>query len=43
MSSTRIHGRLHLRASILSFRTHLAHVDDAIDALQHAAQALEAE
>lgn len=42
-SSTRIHGRLHLRAAILSFRTHLDHVDEAIDALQHAARTLEAE
>jgi glutamate/tyrosine decarboxylase-like PLP-dependent enzyme len=43
LSSTRIYGRLHLRAAILSFRTHLEHVDAAIDALQHAARALEAE
>jgi glutamate/tyrosine decarboxylase-like PLP-dependent enzyme len=43
LSSTRIYGRLHLRAAILSFRTHLEHVDEAIDALQHAARALEAE
>lgn len=43
LSSTRIYGRVHLRAAILSFRTHLEHVDDAIDALQQAARALEAE
>ncbi|MFD1612348.1 pyridoxal phosphate-dependent decarboxylase family protein [Sphingomonas tabacisoli] len=43
MSSTRIHGHTHLRAAILSFRTHLEHVDAAIDALQDAAKALEAE
>jgi aromatic-L-amino-acid/L-tryptophan decarboxylase len=43
MSSTRINGRVHLRAAILSFRTHLEHADEAIDVLQHAARALEAE
>jgi glutamate/tyrosine decarboxylase-like PLP-dependent enzyme len=43
LSSTRIYGRVHLRAAILSFRTHLEHVDAAIDALQNAARALEAE
>jgi glutamate/tyrosine decarboxylase-like PLP-dependent enzyme len=43
LSSTRIYGRVHLRAAIGSFRTHLAHVDEAIDALRHAAQTLEAE
>ncbi|GAO39552.1 putative aromatic L-amino acid decarboxylase [Sphingomonas changbaiensis NBRC 104936] len=43
LSSTRIYGRLHLRAAILSFRAHLEHVDEAIDALQSAARALEAE
>jgi glutamate/tyrosine decarboxylase-like PLP-dependent enzyme len=43
MSSTRLYGRTHLRAAILSFRTHLEHVDAAIDALQDAARALETE
>jgi glutamate/tyrosine decarboxylase-like PLP-dependent enzyme len=42
-SPTRIYGRFHLRAAILSFRTHLEHVDEALDVLQHAARALEAE
>lgn len=42
-SATRIHGRTHLRAAILSFRTHLEHVDEAIDVLRHAARKLEAE
>jgi glutamate/tyrosine decarboxylase-like PLP-dependent enzyme len=43
LSSTRIYGRVHLRAAIGSFRTHLEHVDAAIDALCDAARALEAE
>lgn len=42
-SATRIHGRTHLRAAILSFRTHLEHIDEALDVLQHHARALEAE
>jgi glutamate/tyrosine decarboxylase-like PLP-dependent enzyme len=42
-SDTRIHGRVHLRAAILSFRTHLEHIDEALDVLQHGAKALEAE
>lgn len=42
-SSTRLYGRVHLRAAILSFRSHLEHVDEALDVLQHAARALEAE
>ena len=33
LSGTRIDGRFYLRCAILSFRTHLEHVDDAIDAL----------
>lgn len=41
-SGTRIHGRPHLRAAILSFRTHLDHIDEALDVLARTAQALEA-
>jgi glutamate/tyrosine decarboxylase-like PLP-dependent enzyme len=33
LSGTRIDGRFYLRCAILSFRTHLEHVDEAIDAL----------
>jgi glutamate/tyrosine decarboxylase-like PLP-dependent enzyme len=43
LSGTRIHGADWLRCAILSFRTHLAHVDEAIDALARLAAALEAE
>lgn len=42
-SGTRIHGRAHLPTAILSFRTHLEHIDEALDVLQHAARALELE
>ena len=41
-SATRIHGRPHLRAAILSFRTHLQHIDEALDVLSRTALALEA-
>ena len=34
LSATRIDGRFHLRCAILSFRTHIEHVDDVIDALE---------
>lgn len=43
ISGTRLHGRVHLRAAILSFRTHLEHIDEALDVLQHAARQVEAE
>jgi glutamate/tyrosine decarboxylase-like PLP-dependent enzyme len=33
MSGTRIDGSYHLRCAILCFRTHLEHVDDAVDAV----------
>ena len=41
LSGTRIDGRFHLRCAILSFRTHLEHVDEAIAVLTRAAAALE--
>jgi glutamate/tyrosine decarboxylase-like PLP-dependent enzyme len=41
LSGTRIDGAFHLRCAILSFRTHLEHVEDAIDALTRAVDALE--
>jgi glutamate/tyrosine decarboxylase-like PLP-dependent enzyme len=43
LSGTRIGGAPWLRCAILSFRTHLEHVDATIDALERAAAALEAE
>ena len=43
LSGTRIDGQFHLRCAILSFRTHLEHVDEAIAALQRAAAAVAAE
>jgi glutamate/tyrosine decarboxylase-like PLP-dependent enzyme len=41
LSGTRIDGRAMLRCAILSFRTHLEHVDEAIDALVRGVKALE--
>jgi aromatic-L-amino-acid decarboxylase len=41
MSGTRIGGESWLRCAILSFRTHLAHIDETIDALERAAAALQ--
>ena len=41
LSGTRIDGRFYLRCAILSFRTHLEHVDDAIDALVRGVAALQ--
>ena len=41
LSGTRIDGRAMLRCAILSFRTHLEHVDEAIDALVRGVEALE--
>ena len=43
LSGTRIDGSFYLRCAILSFRTHLDHVDEAIAALSRAAAAVEAE
>jgi glutamate/tyrosine decarboxylase-like PLP-dependent enzyme len=43
LSGTRIGGAPWLRCAILSFRTHLEHVDETIDALERAAAALEGE
>jgi glutamate/tyrosine decarboxylase-like PLP-dependent enzyme len=41
LSGTRIDGALWLRCAILSFRTHLAHIDETIDVLVRAAAALQ--
>lgn len=43
LSGTRIDGAPWLRCAILSFRTHLAHIDDAIDTLIRTAAALQSE
>jgi glutamate/tyrosine decarboxylase-like PLP-dependent enzyme len=43
LSGTRIGGAPWLRCAILSFRTHIEHVDATIDALERAAALLEAE
>ncbi|WP_051531691.1 pyridoxal phosphate-dependent decarboxylase family protein [Sphingomonas sp. URHD0057] len=40
MSGTKIDGSYRLRCAILSFRTHLEHVDDSIDAVVRGAEAL---
>jgi len=40
LSGTRIDGRYYLRCAILCFRTHLEHVDEAIDAVVRAMKAL---
>ncbi len=40
-STTRLDDRLVLRAAILSFRTHLAHIDAALDAIQRTARRLD--
>lgn len=40
LSGTRIDGRFLLRCAILSFRTHVEHVDDCIDALVRGVEAL---
>jgi len=42
LSGTRIDGRAMLRCAILSFRTHLEHVDEAIEALVRGVKTLEA-
>ena len=41
MSGTRIDGRQMLRCAILSFRTHIEHVDEAIAALARAVALLD--
>jgi glutamate/tyrosine decarboxylase-like PLP-dependent enzyme len=43
LSGTRIGGEAWLRCAILSFRTHLAHIDETIDCLERAAAALQSE
>jgi aromatic-L-amino-acid decarboxylase len=43
LSGTRIAGAAWLRCAILSFRTHLAHIDETLDALARAAAALQSE
>ena len=40
MSGTRIDGSYHLRCAILCFRTHLEHVDEAVDAVLRGVEAL---
>ncbi|HYX46986.1 MAG TPA: aminotransferase class V-fold PLP-dependent enzyme [Sphingomicrobium sp.] len=40
MSGTRIDGSYRLRCAILSFRTHVEHVDDAVDAVVRGVEAL---
>ena len=40
LSGTRIDGRFFIRCAILSFRSHAEHVDDAIDAIARAAEAV---
>jgi glutamate/tyrosine decarboxylase-like PLP-dependent enzyme len=40
LSGTRIDGRFTLRCAIVSFRTHLEHADEVIEALQRGARAL---
>ena len=43
ISSTRVDGVFVLRAAIVSFRTHLEDVDEALDVLSRTAKRLEAE
>jgi len=40
LSGTRIDGSFRLRCAILSFRTHIEHIDDAIDALGRSVEAI---
>jgi len=40
MSGTRIDGTYHLRCAILCFRTHIEHVDEAVDAVVRGVKAL---
>ncbi len=41
LSGTRIAGETWLRCAILSFRTHLAHIDETIDVVARTAAALQ--
>ena len=41
MSGTRIDGSYRLRCAILCFRTHIEHVDDAIDAIVRGVAAIQ--
>ena len=41
LSGTRIDGHFHIRCAILSFRTHVEHVDELIEALQRGVEALD--
>jgi len=43
LSGTRLDGAPWLRCAILSFRTHLAHIDETVDVLVRAAAALQSE
>ena len=43
LSGTRIDGEAWLRCAILSFRTHLAHIDETIDVLTRTAAALQSQ
>ena len=43
LSGTKVYGRSHLRAAILSFRTHLEHIDETIEILSRTAAAMERE
>ena len=40
MSGTKIDGSYRLRCAILCFRTHLEHIDDAVDAVVRGVEAL---
>jgi glutamate/tyrosine decarboxylase-like PLP-dependent enzyme len=42
LSGTRIDGDMYLRAAILSFRTHVQHVDELLDALVRGVEELQA-
>lgn len=41
LSGTRIEGAYYLRAAILCFRTHVEHVEEAVDAIGEAAEAID--
>jgi hypothetical protein len=40
LSGTRIDGRFTLRCAILSFRTHVEHVDEVVEALERGVRVL---
>jgi hypothetical protein len=42
LSGTRLDGSFRLRCAILCFRTHLEHVDEAVDALLRGVDAISA-